>query len=201
MIRFDIEEKAIPGLQKKTKTNKNCTAMLLSLSFSVFLAYFFFACTLAQLSSPLLIPVSLRVEFVLFLCMFCWSFRPPSAGPWSLGPPEGWWHWLSPTPPLASPGERPVGAPALYAPMMVGSGSSWCPPTPAYWGSAACPTLSNIKIYIYIFEIYVKCQELFGLYFSVKKQKHKTKNGLYIKYRKLILLLGQLLLLLHLIYI
>lgn len=171
--------------------------MLLSLSFSVFLAYFFFACT--QLSSPLLIPVSLQVEFVLFLCMFCCSFRPPSAGPWSLGPPEGWWHWPSPTPPLASPGERPVGAPAPYAPMMVGSGSSWCPPTLAYWGSAACPTLSNIKKNYLKFMWNVK--NCLGYTSALKNKKHKTKNGLYIQYRKLILLLGQLLLLLYLIYI
>lgn len=64
---------------------------------------------------------------------------PPSAGPWSPGPPGEWWRWFSPTPLSAAPGGRPPLSPGPSSPRMVGSGSFLCPPTLSYSGSAACP--------------------------------------------------------------
>lgn len=71
--------------------------------------------------------------------------RPLSAGPWSPGPPEEWWHWSFPTPLYAAPEERLPLSPGPSSPRMGGSGSSWCPPMPSYWGSAACPVVKRIE--------------------------------------------------------
>ena len=64
---------------------------------------------------------------------------PPSAGPWSPGPPEEWWRWFSPTPRSVTPEGRLPPSPGPSSPRMEGSGSSLCPPMPSYSGSAACP--------------------------------------------------------------
>lgn len=137
-IRFDIKEKAIPRWKKCTDTFPRC---FLRLSLFTSLSHIFLVLHTHNISS--FHPVSLQVEFVLFVECLWGSFRPPSAGPWSPGPPEGWWRWPSPTPPLASLEERPAGVPAPYAPMTAESESSWFPPTPAYWGSAACPAFKE----------------------------------------------------------
>lgn len=74
----------------------------------------------------------------------CWCevamwVTPPSAGPWSPGPPEEWWRCFFPTPRSVAPeGRRPL-SPGPSSPRMEGSGSSLCPPMPSYSGSAACP--------------------------------------------------------------